>query len=77
MTVACISDILANIIKKIKQNMATQSQRAQSAVKLANHNAQYNLLMLYIAATKSGFIRKTYSYTAAVTNSVTDKLLTD
>ena len=24
--------------------MATQSQRAQSAIKLANHNARYNLL---------------------------------
>ena len=28
------------LTKKIKQNMATQNQRAQSAVKLANHNAR-------------------------------------
>ena len=38
--------------------MATQSQRAQSAVKLANHNAQYNLIANVLAA-ESGFIRKT------------------
>ena len=39
--------------------MATQSQRAQSAVKLANHNARYNLIANVLAA-ESGFIRKTY-----------------
>ena len=40
--------------------MATQSQRAQSAVKLANHNARYNLIATNVLAAESGFIRKTY-----------------
>ena len=43
--------------------MATQSQRAQSAVKLADHNARYNLLMFSVLPAESCFIRKTYSYT--------------
>ena len=36
------------MLKKLenKTNMATQRQRAQPTVKLANHNAQYNLLMV-------------------------------
>ena len=36
------------MLKKLenKTNMATQRQRAQPTVKLGNHNAQYNLLMV-------------------------------
>ena len=42
--------------------MTTQSQRAQSAVKLTNHNARYtdSLQFINVLAAESGFIRKTY-----------------